>query len=110
MESKYTGWVHPPLHMRPDALDRILRSELSEPAMRHAAELVTLGYTVIRGAFTFEHCRSVIGEFDRFYRQNSNKFNAYRSNREILPRFTNLHQALPIFTQMFTRNKLLLEV
>ena len=110
MDGEFTGWVNPPLHMQPDALDRILHSDLSEPAMRHAAELVALGYTVIPSVFSPEHCRTVIAEFAQFYAQNAPTFDAYRSNRGILPRFTNLHQALPILTQLFTRNALMLEV
>ena len=110
MDAVYTGWVNPPIHMQADATQQILLSNLSEPVMRHAVEIITLGYTVIPTVFSGEHCRSVIAEFQKFYAQNAEAFDKYRSNRGILPRFTNLHLALPILTQLFTRNKLLLEV
>jgi hypothetical protein len=106
----YTGWVKPPIHMQDSALEQILHSNLSEPAMRHAANIVSLGYTVIPGVVSREHCQKVIGEFQKFYLQNAETFNPHRSERGILPRFTNLHIAMPILTQLFTRNKLLLEV
>ena len=106
----YTGWVNPPIHMQDNAMEQILRSSLSEPAMRHAANIVALGYTVIPNVVPPEHCRKVIGEFQKFYLQNAATFDQHRSNRGILPRFTNLHMALPIMTQLFTQNKLLLEV
>jgi hypothetical protein len=39
----YTGWVNPPIHMQDNALEQILRSNLSEPAIRHASNSVALG-------------------------------------------------------------------
>jgi hypothetical protein len=35
MAAEHTGWVNLPLHMQGDAMDKILRSNLSEPALRH---------------------------------------------------------------------------
>jgi len=110
MDGDHTGWVNLGIHMQENAAEQILRSNLSEPAMRHAIDIVTLGYAVIPNVFPREHCKEVIAQFERFYRQNAATFDKYRSNRGILPRFTNLHVALPIMTQLFTRNKLLLEV
>jgi phytanoyl-CoA hydroxylase len=110
MAAEHTGWVNLPLHMQGDAMDKILRSNLSEPALRHASEVVSLGYTVIPGVVSPQHCRRVIAEFERFYTQNAETFDRYRSNRGILPRFTNLHMALPVLSQLFTRNPVLLEV
>ncbi len=106
----YTGWVKPPIHMQDNALEQILHSNLSEPAMRHASNIVALGYTVIPSVVSPEHARKVIAEFHRFYQQNATIFDQHRSERGVLPRFTNLHTAMPILTQLFTRNKLLLEV
>lgn len=110
MSGEVPGWINLPLHMQDDAIDRIMRSDLSEPAIRHASEIVTLGYTVIPAVVSPEHCKRVIGEFQRFYAQNAATLGVHRSERGLLPRVTNLHNALPILTQLFTRNKLLLEV
>lgn len=110
MDGAHTGWVNLGIHMQGNAVEQILRSNLSEPAMRHAVEIVGVGYTVIPNVFPREHCQKVIGEFQQFYRQNAKTFDRYRSNRGVLPRFTNLHMALPIMSQLFTCNRLLLEV
>ncbi len=60
MDGEFTGWVNPPGRMQPDALDRLLHPDLSEPAMRHTAELMAPGYTVIPGVFSRQEavCRA----------------------------------------------------
>jgi hypothetical protein len=110
MNASYTGWVKPPIHMQPDVCDHILRSQLSEPALRHATELAVLGYTVIPQAFTLAECQQALSEIETFTSSNSSVFDYYRDKRGILPRFTNLHMAVPHLIRFFTQNKILLEV
>lgn len=110
MDGVCAGFERPPLHMLDDAGERIMRSNLSEPALRHAMELVTIGYTVIPKAFDRDHCQHIIAQFNIFYRNNDQIFSGNRSERGLIPRITNLHQVIPALSQLFTKNPILLEV
>src|ERR1044071_9580009 len=98
------------LFLRPDAGQLIAASPADPKIKSHALEVVTKGYTVIKGAVSKSTCDRAIAGFRTFERTNEEIFAENRDANGHYPRIINLHSVFPDLVPLFTRNKTWLAV
>jgi len=98
------------LFLRPDAAQLLDASHADPTVKSHALEVVTKGYTVIKGAVPKSTCEAAIAAFRAFERANDAIFAENRDANGHYPRIINLHTAFPDLVPLFTGNKTWLAV
>lgn len=98
------------LFLRPDAAALIAASPAESTVKSHALEVVTKGYTVIKGAVPKSACNEAIAAFRAFERTNDEIFAENRDSNGHYPRIINLHSVFSELVPLFTGNRTWLAV
>lgn len=98
------------LFLRSNAAELIEASSADATIKSHALDVVTKGYTVIKGAVPRPACDRAIAGFRAFERANEGIFAENRDPHGHYPRIINLHTVFRDLAPLFTRNKTWLAV
>lgn len=98
------------LFLQPDAAQQISAMPIDPLVKQHALEVISKGYTILKGAVSPRVCREAIDSFRRFEAANEPIFAAHRDAAGHYPRIGNLHAAIPELLRLFTRNPIWLQV